>query len=233
MSLLTDHGQITFSPGGEEWIEYGPPEARRRVAFHAYDAIYAVPGLYEAVFYDELGMCSADVIAGLYCDALEDLGRAPGDERVFDLGAGNGIGGEVLRREIGPERLVALDIEPTARDAAQRDREGVYDEYVVADLGADPDALERLRAERFSALMAVSAIGQGHIPLGVLADTIEALLPPGGLFAFAVFEGLLPAFHEEFFARVAAERLGERTYVHRRTADGGEVPATAIVARLS
>lgn len=49
---------IVFSPGGEEWIEFGPADGRRRVAFHDYAAIYAVPGLYEAVFPEALGMCS-------------------------------------------------------------------------------------------------------------------------------------------------------------------------------
>jgi hypothetical protein len=39
-------GVITFSPGGEDWIEYGPPGARRRVGFHDYATLYDVPGLY-------------------------------------------------------------------------------------------------------------------------------------------------------------------------------------------
>jgi len=232
MPVTMDHGLITYSPEIEEWIEYGPHEDRRRVDFHDYATIYSVPGLYEAVFYDSLRMCSADVVVGLYAAALRDLGRTGAEERVFDLGAGNGIGGEVVRREIGPDMLVGLDLEPVAREAALRDRPGTYDEYLVADLGASPDALEHLRQQDFSALLAVSAIGEGHIPLAVLATTIQELLEPGDLFAFAVFDGLLPAFHDEFFARVDAERLGEREYDHRRQVDGSTVPATAVVAQL-
>jgi len=232
MSVAEDLGPIVFSPGVEEWIEYGPPEARRRVDFHDYATIYGVRGLYEAVFYDQLEMCSADEVVGLYAAALKGLGRPGARERVLDIGAGNGIGGEVLRREIGAEVVVGLDLEPVARDAAQRDRPGVYDEYVIADLASSPSTLEALGAHGFSALVAVSAIGEGHIPLDVLATTIQRLLPPGGLFAFAVFDGLLPAFHDELFARVDAERLGERSYDHRRQVDGTSVPATAVVARL-
>ena len=232
MSATADFGQITFSPGGEDWIEYGPPEDRQRVGFHDYAALYGVPGLYEAVFYDTLEMCSADVVVGLYADALEDLGRPGDEERVFDLGAGNGIGGEVLRREVGPATVVGLDLEPTAREAAERDRPEAYDEYLIADLAASPDTLEDLRKRDFSALVGVSAIGEGHIPLELLANTIHRVLRPGGLFAFAVFDELLPEFHDEFFVRVDAERLGQHAYDHRRQADGTSHSAVAVVARL-
>jgi SAM-dependent methyltransferase len=232
VSTTTDFGEITFSPGGEDWIEYGPPEDRRRVGFHDYAALYSVPGLYEAVFYDTLDMCSADVVVGLYADALRDLGRPGDQERVFDLGAGNGIGGEVLRREIGPATVVGLDLEPAAREAAERDRPETYDEYLIADLGASPETLATLSAHDFSALVGVSAIGAGHIPLELLASTIHRLLKPGGLFAFAVFDELLPEFHDEFFVRVDAERLGEHAYDHRRQADGTSHSAVALVAKL-
>lgn len=232
MSTTADFGQITFSPGGEEWIEYGPPEDRQRVGFHDYAALYGVPGLYEAVFYDTLDMCSADVVVRLYADALRDLGRPGAEERVFDLGAGNGIGGEVLRREVGPATVVGLDLEPTAREAVERDRPETYDHYLIADLDASPGTLETLSAYNFSALVAVSAIGEGHIPLELLAKTIHRLLQPGALFAFAVFDELLPEFHDEFFALVDAERLGEHAYDHRRQADGTSHSAVALVARL-
>ena len=227
-----EFGDIAFSPGGEEWIEYGPPEERRRVAFHDYAAIYAVPGLYERVFYEELGMCSADVVVGLYAGALRELGREGAAERVFDLGAGSGIGGALLRSEAGAGRVVGLDLEPVAREAAARDHPGVYDDFLVADLSADAEALAALEAEGFTALVAISAIGAGHIPLALLAETVQRLLPPGGLFAFAVADELVPAFFDEFFGLVDAERLGGRDYVHRRQADGSPHGATAVVARL-
>lgn len=224
-------GEIGFSPDGEEWIEYGPPDARRRVGFHEYSAIYAVPGLYERVFYEELGMCSADVVVGLYAEALRSLGRDGAQERILDLGAGSGIGGEVLRREVGATTIVGLDLEPAAAEATARDHPGLYADFVVADLATDSGIFDTLAAHDFSALIAVSAIGAGHIPLELLAETIERLLRPGGLFAFAVADELLPDFFADFFARVDAERLGERTYVHRRQTDGTPHGAGAVVAR--
>jgi predicted TPR repeat methyltransferase len=217
-------GRIDFSPGAEDWIEYGPPGARKRVGFHDYASLYAEPGLYERVFYEELGMRSAEEVVGLYAASLDGEAAA---ERVLDLGAGNGIGGDLLR-EAGVGSLVGLDLEPEARVAALRDRPGVYDDYVVADLATDPGAVAGFD---FTAVVAVSAIGVGHIPMAVFADTLDALLEPGGRFAFAVADGLLPDFHDGLFARVPADVLGTSRYQHRRQMDGGDHPATAVVAR--
>ena len=232
MSVAADLGEIAFSPGVEEWIEYGPPDARRRIGFHDYAALYGVPGLYERVFYDELGMCSAEHVVGLYAEALGTLGRDGAGERVFDLGAGSGIGGALLREEASVGTVVGLDLEPTAAEAAERDHPGVYADFLVADLAAEHETFETLAVHDFTALVAVSAIGAGHIPLELLAQTIHRLLRPGGLFAFAVADELLPEFFDDFFARVDAERLGERSYVHRRQTDGTPHRASAVVARL-
>jgi predicted TPR repeat methyltransferase len=224
-------GEITFSPGAEEWIEFGSPGARRRVGFHDYASLYGEPGLYERVFYEELGMRSADEVVGLYQEALTAAAIDPGTERVLDLGAGNGVGGDLLR-SAGVGTLVGLDLEPMAKIAAERDRPGVYDEYLVADLAASRSALEGLRARNVSAVVAVSAIGVGHITVELLSRVLSGLLPRGGHFAFAVDDALLPGFHDDLFARVSAEWLGSRSYEHRRTVDGSGHPATAIVARL-
>ena len=84
--------------------------------------------------------------------------------RVLDLGAGNGMMGEVLKRN-GVARLVGADIIPEARDAAYRDRPTVYDDYYVADLmNLDADTLEQLREWRFDCLTCVAALGFGDIP---------------------------------------------------------------------
>ncbi|MBA2576289.1 MAG: class I SAM-dependent methyltransferase, partial [Euzebyaceae bacterium] len=135
MAARDELGTIVFSPDREEWVEFGPPGARRRVAFHDYATLYAVPGLYGRVFYAELGMRSSTEVVGLFGRALEDLGLAPSDQRVLDLGAGNGLGGVELRT-LGVGHLVGLDLEPRAREAARRDHPGVYDDFRVGDLSA-------------------------------------------------------------------------------------------------
>jgi SAM-dependent methyltransferase len=241
--LIDGVGDIAFSPGGERWIEFGPPGDRRRVAFHDYAAIYAVPGLYERVFYDELGMCSATEVVGLYAEALDRLGLDPASQRVLDLGAGNGVGGERLRA-LGVGHVVALDLEPVAREAAARDRPDVYDDFLIGDLGAWSDReLADLRDRDLTALLAVAAVGEGHVPPATLQTGLDAL-GSHGLFGFAVTPALLPGSDDpagratgypDFLAGLLehdADELGRREYVHRRQTDGTPHHAVAIVGRL-
>lgn len=239
MVTVTSLDPIAFSDGGEHWFEFSDGDQRRRLAFHDYAAIYAVPGLYERVFRDELGMCSAEVVVGAWAEALGELGRDGSRERVLDVGAGNGIGGEQLR-DVGVERLVGLDLEPEARAATHRDRPGVYDDYHVADLlGCD---LAGLRAERLTSVVALSAVGVGHLPAAAL-ERVLGLLEPGGLFAFAVTPALLPGSDDadgvatgypELLDRLLADgrQLIRLEYVHRRQADGTPHDAVALVGRV-
>jgi SAM-dependent methyltransferase len=227
----------------DDWIEYGPPGSRTRVGFHDYGAIYAVPGLYERVFYEALAMRTLDAVTGLYADAVAREGLDPAAQRVLDLGAGNGIAGAALR-DAGVGFVVGLDLEPAARDAAARDRPGVYDDYVVCDLAAWPaERVEELRDRRLTAMVAVAALGAGHVPPAVLARAID-VVEPGGLFAFAVLAELLPGtadpagratgypdFLAALFAAGGATELARREYVHRQTAGGEPQHAVAFAGR--
>lgn len=236
-----DLGPITFSPEGETWFEYQDGDERRRTGFHDYAAIYAVPGLYERVFYRELGMCSAATVVGEFARVLANEARDPAKERVLDVGAGNGIGGERLR-QLGVGHLVGLDLEPMAGEAARRDRPGLYDDYVVGDLLSLPaETFEWLRAQRFTAVLALAAIGVGHIPPAALERALS-LLDPAGLFAFAVTPALLPGSDDhagsatgypELLARLLGDsrELTREPFVHRRQADGTPHDAVALVGR--
>ncbi len=224
------------------WIEYGPEGARRRVGFHDYGAIYSVPGLYERVFYDGLGMSTVGVVVELYVEAVAAEGLDPAGQRVLDIGAGNGVAGAALR-DAGIGHVVGLDLEPAARDAARRDRPGVYDDYLVGDLAAwTPEQLAALRERRLTAMVAVAALGVGHVPPAVLERAIEAA-EPGGLFAFAVLPALLPGSEDEAgratdypdfldaLFRDGADQLARRDYVHRHTAAGEPQDAVAFAGR--
>ena len=115
----------------------------KRFRFHDYDEIYKRPGLYEQLFYERLHCNSPAKLADLLQRALDTAREAVNELRVFDLGAGNGMMGEVLKRE-GVARLVGADIIPEARDAAYRDRSTVYDDYYIADFtNLDADVRER------------------------------------------------------------------------------------------
>ncbi|MBA2262753.1 MAG: hypothetical protein H0W03_08820, partial [Solirubrobacterales bacterium] len=136
------------------------------------------------------------------------------------------------------------DLEPRAREAARRDHPGVYDDFRVGDLSAwSAQKVAELAAHRFTAVVALSALGPGHAPPHVL-DRALALLGPGGLFAFAVTPTLLPGSDEpagqatgypdflDKLLRHRARELGRRAYVHRRRTDGSDDLGVALAGRL-
>jgi len=130
--------EITFPRGreedrdqDEEFCEVALHGETRRIRFHDYHELYAIPGLYEQLFYEKLKCDSPHTIATLLDEQLDD--DAAADLRVLDVGAGNGMVGEELDR-MGAEHIVGVDIIEEAAEAAQRDRPGVYDDYFVVDL---------------------------------------------------------------------------------------------------
>ena len=113
-----------------------------------------------------------------------------------------------------------------------------------ATLGASHGALlSDLGELRLTALLALSAIGIGHVPPNALAQGL-ALLGTGGLFAFAVTPNLLPGSEDaegqasgypQFLTDLLerTEELGRAEYVHRRYADGTDHLAVALVGRVT
>jgi predicted TPR repeat methyltransferase len=189
----------------------------RRLRLHDYPALFAVPGLYEAVVQDALRCRAPEVIAALLAAAA---GGAP--LRVADLGAGNGVSGEALRAH-GLDPVVALDLLPEARAAALRDRPGLYREYLAADAAAlAPDQRDAIRALRPQALALVGALGGSHVPRPAV-EALLALLEPPGLLAYCFDVTLGDPL------RIGRELARER-YVHRRTAAGGERLWEAVVS---
>jgi hypothetical protein len=55
-----------------EWCRVTVGGETREVRFHDYDEIYAIPGLYEFLFYERLKCCSPEVACGLLAQELED-----------------------------------------------------------------------------------------------------------------------------------------------------------------
>ena len=240
-AAVQELGTLTFSPAGEEWLEFGPPDSRTRIAFHDYAAIYKVPGLYEHVFHDTLHMRSTAEVVRLYGEVLAGERLDPAEQRVVDFGAGNGLGGQALR-DLGIGEIYGIDREPMARTAAERDRPGTYDDYLVGDLGAwTPEESQRLTRRQPTALLALSAIGVGHVPAQVLQDALN-LLGPGRIYGFALHPRLLPG-SEDPVGRASGfpeliealhqhtEQLAEASYVHRVRPDGSEDLAVAFVGR--
>jgi SAM-dependent methyltransferase len=204
--------------------------------FHDYDRIYAIPGLYEFLFYERLKCCSPDVVCSLLADELESDGAEPADLHVLDLGAGNGMVGEELA-EMGVGSMVGIDLLPEAAAAAERDRPGIYAAYHVCDLTELSDELrEDLRARRFNALVTVAALGFGDIPPLAFAEAFN-LVADGGYIAFNIKEHFLddgdPTGFSKLIGRLLetgiVEQRAEKVYCHRLATNGDELNYVAIV----
>lgn len=220
----------------QEWCEIEEGGNRRRLRFHDYAELYQRPGLYEHLFYGLLGCRSPERIASMLA-AVRAEGLHTGPLRVLDLGAGNGMVGEELKK-VGTEAILGADILEEARQAAERDRPGVYDDYVACDL-REPSTvvLERLRAFRPNCLASVAALGFGDVPPRVYFNAL-ALIPIGGLLAFNIKSDFLDGRYSFGFSELIRRMVGEQAirfesmqrYRHRLDVRGEPLFYTAIIA---
>lgn len=208
---------------------------RRRMRLHDYDRIYAVPGLYEEVVQRRLRCASPAKIADVLLRVAELEGRPPHLLRVLDLGAGNGVVGEELHAR-GVRVLAATDSSAKARDAAARDRPGLYAAYVVGDLNDHPELATLVRELGVNCVVCAGALGLGHIEARSFTELWD-LLPPGAMFALTAHEDLARPGASDVGDELAALRQGgteivvSERFVHRVTVAGAPIHYLAIGAR--
>jgi len=223
----------------EESFDFQHHGETRRLRIHDYVDIFRVPGLYEALVYDKLECTSPPRLADLLASVITDWPDTPSSLRVLDLGAGNGIMAEELRR-IGVRHVVGLDLLREAALAARRDRPGVYDDYVVVDLTALPEEDERrLEAARLDCLVTAAALGFGDIPPEAFAAAFNLIATEGWL-AMTIKEGFLDRRGDDSgFARLLRSLIDTgiieiqayHRYCHRLSIDGEQIFYLAVVAR--
>lgn len=213
---------------------------RQRVRFHDYDEIFLRPGLYEQLFYDRLKCTSPKKVSELLERSLRSEWLGASELRVIDLGAGNGMMAEELRR-LGVARIVGADIIPEARDAAFRDRPMVYDDYVVEDFTNLPQETEEdLRDWNFDCLTSVAALGFGDIPASAFFAALQ-FIPAGGWVAFNIKETFLDHSDASGFSRFIRELIFSEymdvyhleRYNHRLSMEGVPLKYYALVGRIT
>lgn len=217
---------VRFEDGREE-----------RMRLHEYDRVYAIPGLYEEVVQNRLECLSPETLADAIVGAAQGDGVAPADLRVFDLAAGNGVTGEQLAAR-GVSELVGSDNAPEARAAAQRDRPGLYSEYVVGDIDDDESRLADLvRSHALNGLVCAGALGLGHITATSLARLWEHF-PEGSWFTASVHEELAEPggsdfgdYLQQLDAGDEAEVVTRERFRHRLLMNGDAVHYVAVVVR--
>ena len=212
--------------------------SQERIRFHDYDIIYQQPGLYEQVFYDRLKCQSPAKVAAILRSAVERSGGEPSTLRVLDLGAGNGIMGEELRR-MGVSRLVGADIIEEAKQAYLRDRPDVYDDYLVCDLAnLDGDTQNELESWSLDCLTTVAALGFGDIPPEAFMNAFN-LIQPGGWVAFNIKDTFLAQAETTEFSRTVRELVFTdyleihhlERYRHRLSINGEPINYYAIAGQ--
>ena len=221
----------------EEWFEFECRGRRRRLRLHDYAGIYEIPGLYESLVCKALRCRSPERIVRPLEEALAARAESPEGLRVLDLGAGNGIVGEILRR-VGVREIVGIDILPEAAEAARRDRPQVYDDYVVTDLTQpDPAAERRLRDFAPNCLVTVAALGFGDIPREAFVKAFN-LIPAGGWLAMCIKDSFLEENDDSGFGRLIRSMIAAGTidvlhrqrYVHRLSTAGEKLFYVSLVA---
>lgn len=217
---------------------HGDGDRPEQIRFHDYSVIYGHPGLYEQIFYDRLKCQSPAKVASILRSAVEQDGDTPSTLRVLDLGAGNGIMGEELRR-LGVARLLGIDNIEQAHDAYLRDRPGLYDGYVVCDLTHPEKEVQKdLESWSLDCLTTVAALGFGDIPVRAFVNAFN-LIRSGGWVAFNIKDTFLDQRETTEFSRTVRELVFTdyleihhlERYRHRNSIDGEPIFYYAIAGK--
>ena len=210
----------------------------RRIRLHDYHEIYAIPGLYEEIFCERLKYRSPEVVTRLLIQEVSKSLTPVSELAVLDMGAGNGIVGEILRQR-GASLIVGIDIFPEAAEAAQRDRPGVYDHYYIEDLqNLSSGTRKKLEAKGFNCLITVGALGFGDIPSPAFAEGYNIIVDHGWI-AFNIKEDFLEQGDSTGFSHIVkgmADRdildiKVKHRYCHRISVDGRPLYYVAVIGK--
>jgi len=209
---------------------------RRKIKFHDYDEIYQVPGLYEQLFYDRLKCTSPQKLTAILESAIKQSSDNFTELRVLDLGAGNGMVGEELKKH-GVSRLIGVDIIPEAHEALIRDRPGIYDAYYVEDFCTlSEEKKEEIESWQCDCMVTVAALGFGDIPTKAFVNAFNVIGKEGWV-AFNIKDTFLDLTDETGFSKLVRELIFSKyldvyhieRYRHRLSIDGQPLHYYAVV----
>jgi SAM-dependent methyltransferase len=206
--------------------------------FHDYPEIYNRQGLYEQLFYDRLKCTSPKVVGEILKKTLDSMEQNFSEMRVLDLGAGNGMMGEVLKAN-GVARLIGIDIIPEAKEACFRDRPDLYDDYYVTDfMNLTSEEKRDIEGWSFDCLTSVAALGFGDIPPKAFFQGLQ-FVKTGGWVAFNIKETFLDNSDKTGFSRFIRELIFSEfldlhhlvRYRHRLSMEGVPLYYFALIAQ--
>jgi predicted TPR repeat methyltransferase len=206
-----------------------------RLRFHDYGEIYRRPGLYEQLFYERLRCSSPRKARDVLLKVLAENHQEIHSLRVLDLGAGNGMVGELL----DAARVIGVDISDDARAACERDRPHAYDAYYVTDMARlDASTATEMKRWQLDGLTCIAALGFGDIPVAAFAQAFN-LIRDGGWVVFNIKETFLREGDNTGFSRMVKELMLTETlevhhlerYRHRLSIDGEPLFYFVLVGR--
>ncbi|MBX3603130.1 MAG: class I SAM-dependent methyltransferase [Rubrivivax sp.] len=206
-----------------------------RLRFHDYAEIYRRPGLYEQLFYQRLRCISPRKAHDVLEKVLKDNHVELSSLRVLDLGAGNGMVGELL----DAARVIGVDIVEEARAACERDRPHAYDAYYVTDMSRlDAATAAEMKRWQIDCLTCIAALGFGDIPVPAFAQAFN-LVQDGGWTVFNLKETFLHESDRSGFSRLVKGLLVSdilevhhlERYRHRLSIDGRPLFYYVLVGR--
>lgn len=215
-----------------------PDSDKTKIRFHDYDKIYDIPGLYEQLFYDRLKCTSPTKVTDILKKAVDQSNEDFYGLRVLDLGAGNGLVGESLKK-YGVSRLVGVDIISEAKTAMERDRPEYYDAYYISDFcNISPDTREEFESWSLDCLVTVAALGFGDIPPKAFMNAFNIINQKGWI-GFNIKESFLDEKDQSGFSRMIRDLILSKyldvyhieRYRHRLSIDGEPLYYFAIAAR--
>ena len=210
----------------------------RKIRFHDYDEIYQISGLYEQLFYDRLKCSSPTKVTSILEAAVRQSQDNFSELRVMDLGAGNGMMGEELKKH-GVSRLIGIDIIQEAYDATIRDRPGIYDAYYVEDFtNLDEKKKEEIISWQCDCMVTVAALGFGDIPVKAFMEAFNIIKSQGWV-AFNIKDSFFDTSDTSGFSRMIRELTFSKhidvyyieRYRHRLSIEGEPLYYFAIAAR--
>ncbi|MGD8276405.1 MAG: methyltransferase domain-containing protein [Gemmatimonadota bacterium] len=222
----------------ETWFTLAGSNGERRIRFHDYDEIYKVAGLYEQLFYDRLKCASPAKVTDILRSAVSQSSDTFTELRVLDLGAGNGMMGEALKK-YGVARMVGVDIIGEAREATVRDRPGMYDDYYVEDFTQlDSSKRKEIASWNLDCLVTVAALGFGDIPPGAFVEAFNIIQKQGWV-AFNIKDTFFRHSDETGFSRLIRELMFSgyldiyhvERYRHRLSIEGEPLYYFAMAGR--
>ena len=205
---------------------------KEKIKLQDYQKIYQVPGLYDRIV-SVLKYKTPEVLSNLLTNELKQAASPISNLTILELGAGNGIAGELLRN-LGAKEIYGIDIIEEACDAMNRERPNVYEEYFVEDLSLiSSETSKTLNKINFNCLFCSSALS--HISPSAFSYAFNLMNNHAwivvNLWTTSGFEKGTGALIKQMQEQKTLEIIRQHNYQHRLTIGGEPIICTAIIAQ--